>query len=173
MNCNLGDALMKSGEEGIKVSKSTIYNWIAASSPHRKDNIRKHLRHGGHKGRTSNMSGSALISNRVSIDERPVEADGRSIGDWEMDTIVGKNGKGAIVTLVDRKSCYMLMERLETGKQAVPLAHAVVRLLRESQLPVRTITTDNGSEFAAHDIIARELGTTVYFLTSSLYCAVI
>lgn len=150
-------------EEGIKVSKSTIYNWIAASSPHHKDNIRKHLRHGEHKGRTSNMSGSALISNRVSIDERPVEADGRSIGDWEMDTIVGKNGKGAIVTLVDRKSCYMLMEKLETGKQTVPLAHAVVRLLRESQLPVRTITTDNGSEFAAHEIIARELGTTVYF----------
>lgn len=62
-----------------------------------------------------------------------------------------------------RKSCYMLMEKLETGKQAIPLAHAVVRLLRGSGLPVKTITTDNGSEFAAHEIIARELGTTVYF----------
>lgn len=80
-----------------------------------------------------------------------------------MDTIVGKDGKGAIVTLVDRKSCYMLMEKLDTGKQAVPMAHTVVRLLRASRLPVRTITTDNGSEFAAHQIIARELNTTVYF----------
>lgn len=74
-----------------------------------------------------------------------------------MDTIVGKDGKGAIVTLVERKSSYMLMKKLETGK------HAVVRLLRGSGVPVRTITTDNGREFAAHQIIAKELNTTVYF----------
>ena len=55
------------------------------------------------------------------------------------------------------------MEKLDTGKQAVPLAHAVVKLLKGSRLPVRTITTDNGSEFAAHEIISRELGTIVYF----------
>lgn len=150
-------------EEGMKVSKSTIYNWIAACSPHHKDNIRRQLRRGGRKAKSSDQAGRSFIPNRVSIDERPVEADGRTIGDWEMDTIVGKDGKGAIVTLVDRKSCYMLMEKLDTGKQAVPLAHAVVRLLKGSQLPVRTITTDNGSEFAAHEIIAGELGTKVYF----------
>ena len=49
------------------------------------------------------------------------------MGDWEMDTIVGKDGKGAIVTLVERKSCFMLMEKLDSGKRAVPLAHAVVK----------------------------------------------
>ena len=54
------------------------------------------------------------------------------------------------------KSGFMLMEKLDTGKQAVPLADAVVRLIRESGLPVRSITTDNGPEFAAHEIIARE-----------------
>ena len=80
-----------------------------------------------------------------------------------MDTIVGKDGKGAIVTLVERKSCFMLMEKLDSGKRAVPLAHAIVRLRKGSGLPVRTITTDNGTEFAAHEIITRELGTTVYF----------
>ena len=61
------------------------------------------------------------------------------------------------------KSGFMLMEKLDTGKQAVPLADAVVRLIRESGLPVRSITTDNGPEFAAHEIIARELNTKVYF----------
>ena len=86
-----------------------------------------------------------------------------------MDTIVGKEGKGAIVTLVERKSSFMLMEKLDTGKQAVPLANAVVRLLRESGLPVRSITTDNGPEFAAHEIIARELNTKVYF--AHPYCS--
>ena len=150
-------------EESLKVSKSTIYNWIANSSPHHKDNIRRHLRRGGRKAKSSDMAGRSLIPNRLSIDERPIQADGRTVGDWEMDTIVGKDGKGAIVTLVDRKSCYMLMEKLDTGKQAVPLANTVVRLLKASGLPVRTITTDNGSEFAAHEIIAGELGTTVYF----------
>ncbi len=44
------------------------------------------------------------------------------------------------------KSSFMLMEKLDTGKQAVPLANAVVRLLRESGLPVGSITTDNGPE---------------------------
>lgn len=50
-----------------------------------------------------------------------------------MDIIVGKDGKGAIVTLVERKSCFMLMEKLDTGKQVVPLAHTVVRLLKGNQ----------------------------------------
>lgn len=150
-------------EESIKVSKSTIYNWIGASSPHHKDNIRKHLRHGGKKAKSSVTYGGTPIQDRISIDERPEDANGQTIGDWEMDTIVGKDGKGAIVTLVERKSCFMLMEKLDTGKQAVPLANTVVRLLKSTGIPVRSITTDNGSEFAAHKIIARELNTTVYF----------
>ena len=61
------------------------------------------------------------------------------------------------------------MEKLDSGKRAVPLAHAVVRLLKGSGLPVRTITTDNGTEFAAHEIIAKGLNTTVYF--AHPYCS--
>lgn len=150
-------------ESGIRVSKSTIYNWIGKSSPHHRDNIRKHLRRGGRKPKGSGKRKDTPIHNRVSIDDRPTEGFGQTVGDWEMDTIVGKGGKGAIVTLVDRKSCYMTMEKLDTGKRAKPLAHTVVRLLKETGLPVRTITTDNGTEFAEHELIARELGTTVYF----------
>ena len=150
-------------EENLSVSKSSIYNWIAASSPHYKDNIRRHLRHGGRKTKSSPSGAKIPIPNRISIDERPVNANGQTLGDWEMDTIVGKDGKGAIVTLVERKSCFMLMEKLDTGKQAVPLAHTVVKLFKRTKMPVRTITTDNGTEFAAHEIIARELNTSVYF----------
>ena len=69
----------------------------------------------------------------------------------------------------ERKSSFMFMEKLDSGKRTVPLAHAVVRLLKRRGLPVRTITTDNGTEFAAHEIIARELGTTVYF--AHPYCS--
>ena len=150
-------------EENLSVSKSSIYNWIATCPPHNKDNIRRHLRHGGRKARHLPSSVKTSIPNRISIDQRPVNANGRTLGDWEMDTILGKEGKGAIVTLVERKSSFMLMEKLDTGKLAVPLAHTVVRLLKETKMPVRTITTDNGTEFAAHEIIAKELNTSVYF----------
>ncbi|MCH3994469.1 MAG: IS30 family transposase [Prevotella sp.] len=150
-------------EENLSVSKSSIYNWIAAGPPHNRDNIRRHLRHGGRKARHLPSGAKIPIPNRISIDRRPVNANGRTPGDWEMDTIVGKDGKGAIVTLVERKSCFMLMEKLDTGKQAVPLAHTVVRLLKGTKMPVRTITTDNGTEFAAHEIIAKDLNTSVYF----------
>ena len=156
-------------QEGLSVSKSSIYNRIAAISPYHKDNIRRHLRHGGRKAGSSASSTRIPIPNRVSIDDRPAHANGQTVGDWEMDTNVGKDGKGAIVTLVERKSCFMLMEKLDSGKRAVPLAHAVVRLLKGSGLPVRTITTDNGTEFAAHEIIAKGLNTTVYF--AHPYCS--
>lgn len=156
-------------EEGIMVSKSTIYNWIGALSPHTKDNVRKHLRRGGKQARKTSKDVKSPIHNRVSIEQRPEDASGQTMGDWEMDTIVGKDGKGAIVTLVEKKSSFMLMEKLDTGKQAVPLAHTVVNLLKEQPVPIRTITTDNGSEFAAHEIIARELGTVVYF--AHPYCS--
>lgn len=150
-------------EEGVRVSKSTIYNWIASLSPHHKDNIRNHLRQGGRKRKDGKKSRGIPIPNRVSIEERPADNCGQTVGDWELDTIVGKDGKGAIVTLVERKSCYMLMEKMSTGKQAKPVAEAVVRLIKGAGLPVRSITTDNGTEFAAHETIARELGVHIYF----------
>jgi IS30 family transposase len=156
-------------EEGLTVSKSSIYNWIAGSSPHYKDSIHKHLRHGGKMAAKTAKGSRIPIPNRVSIDQRPSEANGRTFGDWEMDTIVGKDGKGAIVTLVERKSSFMLMEKLDTGRQAIPLADAVVRLLKGCRLPVRTITTDNGTEFAAHEKISSELKAKVYF--THPYCS--
>lgn len=92
-----------------------------------------------------------------------MDCNGQTVGVWEMDTIVGKDGKGAIVTLVERKNLYMLMKKLDTGKKAKPIASSVISLLKSSGLPVRSITTDNGTEFAEHQTIAKELGTNDYF----------
>lgn len=150
-------------EEGISVSKSTIYNWINKTSPHYKDNIRKYLRRSGKKKKPSSFNAKGIIPNRISIEQRPTEFNGQTIGDWEMDTIVGKDGRGTIVTLVEKKSCYMLMKKLKKGKQALPLAKTVVEMLKGENIPVKSITTDNGTEFAAHEIIARELNTKVFF----------
>lgn len=150
-------------KEGINVSKSTIYNWIKQCSPHYLDNIRKHLRHKGKKHNKTKHRKAYSIANRVMIDSRPNAGYGQSVGDWEMDTIVGKGGKGVIVTLVDRYSSFMMMRKLSNGKKARPLANEVIDMFKQAKLPVRTITTDNGTEFSAHELIAKELNTNVFF----------
>ena len=148
---------------GKKVCKSTIYNWINATSSHYKDNIRKYLRHSGKKYRKVVEGKASPIKNRISIDERPNEGFGESVGDLEMDTIVGKDGKGAIVTLVDKYSSLLLMRKLDTGKKAAPLAQAVIDLVKDAKIKVRSITTDNGTEFAEHEAISKGLCCNVYF----------
>lgn len=103
------------------------------------------------------------IRNRKSIHERPIEADGKRFGDWEMDLIVDNNGN-AILTMIERSTNYLVMAKLKEGKKAMPLAKTVWRLL----LPYRgenlkTITTDNGSEFAVYELITRKFGVPVFF----------
>ena len=109
------------------------------------------------------------IRNRVSIHERPAEADGTRFGDWEMDLIVDRDSN-AVLTLTERSTNFLLMEKLRHGKKAKPLAKAVWRLL----LPykgeaLKSITTDNGSEFAEHEWITRKLHVPIFFADS--YCA--
>ena len=64
------------------------------------------------------------IPNRTSIHEWPKEADGRRFGDLEMDTIVGKNNKGAIVTIIDRSTDWLIMSKPPHGKDAFADPHA-------------------------------------------------
>lgn len=103
------------------------------------------------------------IKGRVGIEHRPPQADGTRFGDWEMDTIVGKGGKGAMLTLVERSAGYSIISRLPGGKDARGVADAVFRALAPFKGHVLTITTDNGTEFALHADIARRLGTRVFF----------
>jgi IS30 family transposase len=82
------------------------------------------------------------------------------LGDWEADTIIGKGKKGAIVTLVDRKSRYLRMGLVsKRTKEAVK--EMIISLLAD--FPVHTITCDNGKEFAGHEDIAKALGASIYF----------
>ena len=101
------------------------------------------------------------IPNRTLIDERPQVVEDRSrLGDWEADTIIGKGKKGAIVTLVDRKSRYLRMGLVsQRTKKAVK--EMIISLLAD--FPVHTITCDNGKEFTSHEEIANVLGAEVFF----------
>jgi len=118
-----------------------------------------HLKH-----RRRAVSSRIPIKDRTSIDERPAVVDEKSrFGDWEMDTIIGKDGRGAIVTLVERTSKKLLMAKSPKGKNARAVARLVVRLLRPFERHVLSITTDNGTEFADHKYIAKMLHTKVFF----------
>ena len=103
------------------------------------------------------------ICNRVSIDQHPDMVDEKSrIGDWEIDTVIGQNHKGALVTIVERKSKFTLIKRVET-KHAEGVTAATITLLKPYSDKVFTITADNGKEFAGHETMRKELNAQVYF----------
>jgi len=144
------------------VSHETIYKLI------RKDKqlggtLYKHTRH-QLKHRKRPVGAKISIKNRVSIDQRPDIVNLKQrFGDWEMDTIIGENNQGAILTMVERTTAFMLMEKLEKGKNAKELTKVAVRLLTAYINNVHTITTDNGTEFADHQKIAKLLKTDFFF----------
>lgn len=147
--------------ENIQVSHEYIYQIVRADKQ-AGGTLYTHLRHRG-KHRKRPVGKCSNIPDRISIHERPKEADGTRLGDWELDTIVGKNGNGAIVTLVERKTNYLLMKKSPKGKDAETVAKIVTDLLLPYKHLVKTITTDNGSEFRHHRKISKALGVTVYF----------
>ena len=131
--------------------------------------LARHCRHGMKYRRHKKRKRPTIATNipeRVSIHARPAEADGRRFGDWEMDLILGKGQKSAILTLCERSRNYMMMERLPLVKDARGVADTVIRLLWPYRRNVLTITTDNGIEFREHRRIAEALDTTVYFTDS-------
>lgn len=103
------------------------------------------------------------IINRVSIDERPRVVDNRPrIGDWEIDTVIGKGHSGALVTIVERKMKFTVSAQV-MSKSAADVTQATIRLLRPYKELVHTITADNGKEFAHHEKISKALDAKVYF----------
>lgn len=151
---------------GIKVSHTTIYKWVKEDKENG-GNLYLYLRHKGHKRKSNpyKCASARNIPDRVSIKDRPPEADGNRFGDWEMDLIIGKNGFQAILVLVERSTGYVIIHRLKHGKKAKELAAEVCRLLFAYRVQgVLTITTDNGSEFSQHKLITKGLkGVVVYF----------
>lgn len=117
------------------------------------------------KHRKRPVSGKQVnIKNKVSIELRPSIVDTQErCGDWEIDTIIGENQKGAILTITERKTGFLLMEKMEFGKQAESLAKAAIRMLFAYKNTVFTITSDNGSEFAQHELISKKLNAGFYF----------
>lgn len=147
------------------VSHETIYLHVWSDKRSGNQKLYKHLRRKGRKyaRRGSKTNGRGFIKNRIDIDQRPSVVDERvRFGDLEIDTVIGKNHKGALLTINDRVTGLVWIRKL-SGKEAAPLTEAAVKALHPIKDIIHTITADNGKEFSFHEKIAEELNISIYF----------
>jgi transposase, IS30 family len=156
--------LKKLGQGSI--SHESIYHFIWEDKK-QGGCLYRHLRHQGkkyhHRG-SDKPAGRGHIPGRVDIRERPAIVEEKSrVGDWEADLIIGTQKKSAVLlTLVERKTKFLLICKLK-DKTALGVSEAIMNQLKD--LPVHTITYDNGKEFAGHASIAKALNAQCFFAT--------
>jgi IS30 family transposase len=151
-------------KHALHISHETIYKHIWSDKrcggtlyKHLRNSSRKYRKRYGSKERRGRMK------EQVSIDLRPAVVDAKSrIGDWEIDTMTGKDSKGHLITVVERKSKLTLIKRVP-DKQSDDMAIAIIKLLRPYKDKILTITADNGKEFCRHQKISKSLKADVYF----------
>ncbi len=148
----------------IAISHETIYRFIYADKTLH-ESLKPYLRQGGKLRRKRYGSGAraSKIPNRVCITDRPVVVDRKErIGDWECDTLVGKDRKSVIVTAVDRLTLATCCSRVYS-RTADAVSRAIIRMLEPHIDKVHTLTFDNGSEFVKHETIGKALQAKTYF----------
>ena len=149
--------------QAVRVSHEWIYQYILADKLAGGD-LYRHLRcHKKRRKRSGSYDRRGKLPNRVSIEERPDIVEQRQrIGDWEVDTIIGKGHHQAIVTLTERKSRFALLRKVER-RTADQVCNALIDLLRPFADRLYTITADNGKEFAEHEKVTQELKVDFFF----------
>jgi len=153
----------------MRVSHETIYRtlFIQARGALRKE-LTTCLRTGRAQRRPrlrSEQSGVGRLRNMILISDRPPEVEDRAVpGHWEGDLIIGKGGRSAIGTLVERSSRYVVLLHLPHGRSAEDVRAALTRQV--SKLPAelrRTLTWDQGNEMAEHIRFSTDTNMEVYF----------
>jgi len=147
----------------IRVSHEWIYQYILDDKQAGGD-LYRHLRcQKKRRKRYGSYDHRGKMPNRVSIEERPaIVAERTRIGDWEVDTLLGKRHRHAIVTLTERKSRLSLLAKVNQ-RTADQVGEAVIELLQPVADRLHTLTADNGKEFADHERIAHALRADFYF----------
>ena len=151
-------------DTGVSVVHETIYRYIYANKANG-GKLYKSLRHKNKKyhKRSNTYMARGTIIDRVMIDQRPKIVEKKSrIGDLEIDTVIGKNHIGALVTVVDRKSKFVLIKNVPS-KQADVVTRALIEMIQPIKAITHTITSDNGKEFAYHKEVASALDAKFYF----------
>ena len=152
------------------VSIERIYQYVRLD----KENggtLYKHLRHQlKHRKRPVGGATKVKIKNRVGVENRSEKANKRDeFGHWEADLIAGKNHKGFILTLTERVSKELLIAYLPNGKNAEGVSKAMTDTLLPYKKWVKSITMDNGLEFAQHQVVAEKLNAKTFF--TNPYCS--
>ena len=146
------------------VSHESIYQFVWKDKRQGGD-LYLHLRTEGKKyqKRGSKKAGRGCIPNRVDIDQRPAVVDQKKrFGDIEIDLVIGKNHQGALLTVNDRASSMVWISKL-SGKCASEVSKALIDKLWPIKEHIKTITSDNGKEFAEHEKISAALECEFYF----------
>ena len=148
-------------EFGFQISHQWIYNHIRENRANG-GILHQSLRRQGKPYKNKKVY-RGTIKDRVSIDLRPEVVNKRlRIGDWEVDSVIGRMHQSALVTLVERSSRYTSIIKVNS-KEAEIVADAIIKRVNELELPLHTITSDNGTEFSNHKTIAEQLGIDFYF----------
>ena len=151
-------------DTGIYVVHETIYRYIYANKLNG-GKLYTYLRHRNKKyhHRSNDYKARGTIIDRVMIDKRPKVVEKKNkIGDLEIDTVVGKDHKGFLVTVVDRKSKFVIIKNVPT-KEASVVTEALIEMIYPIKAITKTITSDNGKEFAYHKQVSAALDTKFYF----------
>lgn len=146
------------------IGKESIYQFILKDKE-KGGKLYLNLRHQNKKYRKrySSPKRTGPIKNRRFIDERPKVVDEKNrIGDWEIDTIISKQQKQAVISIVERFSKKTILKKV-SKRTANSVATATIEGLKIYLDSVLSITADNGSEFAFHEKISKELNTDFYF----------
>ncbi len=156
-------SLWLQSERNIAISHEWIYQYILQDKKQGGSLYRRLRCQKQRRKRYGTYARRGQIPNQVSIDERPAIVDARCrLGDWELDTVIGKGHRQALVTLVERKSRLTLIAKVKQ-KTASAVSEAIIQLLKPLAERVHTLTADNGKEFAQHEKIANALGAKFYF----------
>lgn len=111
--------------------------------------------------RYATYSRRGALVNQISIERRPQVVDEKSrLGDWELDTVIGKGHRQAMVTMTERKSKLLKIKKV-VQKTGILVGQAICQKL--AGLQVHTLTSDNGREFSEHAKIAKKLAADFYF----------
>lgn len=148
----------------FSIGKESIYQFILKDKD-KGGKLFLNLRHQSkrYRKRYGSPKRTGPIKNRRFIDERPKIVDERKrLGDWEIDTIIGKQQQQAVVSIVERFSKKTILKKV-SRKSAHNVSHATIEGLKPFLNVVHSITGDNGSEFAYHEYISKELNTDFYF----------
>lgn len=153
-------------EAGSRViSHETIYHYIYNSKNVGHEPLSQYLRirHRKKYKKRGQVQTRGSITNRIGIAERPAIVEGNTeLGHWEGDTVIGANHDGVLLTLVERVTKFTIIEKLPS-KNANSLSKSLINRMRKCNLPVKTITFDNGKEFAEHEKMAKALNANIYF----------